>query len=83
MENCKDNIKTTVKRGKNQIEKEEAITNVYDEICDYLDILEKRIHIQQRTLACQSKALSDKLQRDHYLMDNAGLIRRYAKMIHL
>ena len=39
------------------------------------------IHIQLRVLAYQSKALSHMLKRDLYLMGNAGLIRRDAKMI--
>ena len=48
---------------------------------DFLENLDKRIPI--RTLACQSKALSNMLQRHLYLMGNAGLIRRDVKMIHL
>ena len=38
---------------------------------NYLEILEMRIHIQQRSLACQNKALLYMLQGDLYLMDNA------------
>ena len=48
-----------------------------------LDILDKRIHIEQRPLACQGKALSHMLQRDLYMIGNAGLIRRDVEMTHL
>ena len=51
--------------------------------CHYLDILNKRILIQQRALACQSKALAHILQRELYTMGNSILIRREAKMTHL
>ena len=57
--------------------------NGYEKTCDYLDITDNRTHIQQRTLACQSKALSHMLQRELYTMGNSVLIRREAKMTHL
>ena len=62
-----DSIKATVKRGKNKIQKganpERAIRNAYDKTCDCLEILDKRIHIQQRALTCQIKALPHMFQR--------------------
>ena len=62
MEKCQDSIKATVKRIKSQIQKganpEKAARHGYKKTCDYLDILNKRIPIQQRALACQNKALA-------------------------
>ena len=51
--------------------------------CDYVDILDKRIHIQQRALAYQSKALSYILQRELYTIGNSVLIRQDSEMFHL
>ena len=82
MEKCQDSIKATVKRIKSQILKganpEKAARNVYEKTCDYLDILNKRIFIQQRALACQSKALDHIFHREMYTMGNSVLIRREA-----
>ena len=73
--------------GQTQIKKnanfERATKNSYDKTCDYLDILDKRINIQQRALACQSKALSHMLPRELYTMGNSVLVRWEAEMIHL
>ena len=55
----------------------------YEKTCDYLHILNKRILIQQRALACQSKALAHILQREMYTMSNSILIRREPEMTHL
>ena len=55
----------------------------YDKTCDFLDVLDKRIHIKQRALACQTKALSDMLLRYIYVMGNACVIWRDAEMIYL
>ena len=86
IENCRDSINATATWGKNQIYKgadpKRAITNAYYKTCDYMDILDKRIHIQQRAVACQSKALSHMLKRDLHVKGNGGLIRRDAEMTH-
>ena len=62
MENCQDSIKATVKWIKNQIQEgirpDKAVRNCHEKTSDYLAILNKRILIQQRALACQCKALS-------------------------
>ena len=60
-----------------------AARNACDSNCDYLDILNKRIHIQQRALACQGKALSHMLQRDLYVMGSTDRIRRDMEMAQL
>ena len=52
----------------------------YDNACEYFDIMEKRILIQQRSLAALSKSLSHILQRVLYTMGNTGLLRREAEM---
>ena len=87
MEKCQDSIKATVRRNKRQLLKgpnpEKAARNGYGKTCDYLDILNKRILILQRALACQSKALAHILQRELYTMGNSILIRREAEMTHL
>ena len=83
MENYRDRIKTTPKQGKNKSKKgltQKGSAEMPMKKCKYLEILDKRIHIQQRALACQSKALSHVLQRDLYTMGNAGLIRKDAEM---
>ena len=62
MEKSQDSIKATIKRIKSQIQKganpEKAARHGYEKTCDNQEILNKRILIQQRALACQSKALS-------------------------
>ena len=87
MERCRDSIKSVIKKGKQQIQKgadpERTIRNTYDKARDYLDVLDNRIQIQQRALACQSKAMGHMLQRDLYIMGNTGLIRRDAEMTNL
>ena len=54
MENCRDSIKATAKQVKTQIQNgtnpEKAVETGYEKTCDYLYILNKRIHIQQRAL---------------------------------
>ena len=51
MEKCQNSIKSTVRRVKSQIQKganpEKAATHGYETTSDYLDILNKRILIQQ------------------------------------
>ena len=79
-EKCQDSIKATAKRIKNQIQKganpEKAARLGYEKTCDYLDILNKRILIQQR-------ALAHILQTELYTMGNSILIRQEAEMTHL
>ena len=45
------------------------------------DLMNKRILIQQRALACLSKSVAHILQRELYTMGNTGLLRREAEMI--
>ena len=45
-----------------------------------MDILDRRINIQQKAIACQSKALSHMLQMELYTMGNSVLIRREGEM---
>ena len=51
MEKCQDSIKSTAKKVKSQIQKganpEKATRCGYETTCDYLDVLNKRILIQQ------------------------------------
>ena len=72
MENCRDRIKAT-KWIKAQIQKgdnpQKAARNGYKTTCDYLDIMDKRIHIQQRASACQSQAFSHIFQREMYIRE--------------
>ena len=55
--NCREGIKATAKQVITPIQKvanpKNAARNGYENTCDYLDILNKRIYIQQRSLACQ------------------------------
>ena len=52
----------------------------YENACDYSEVLNKTILIQQRALACLSKSLAHILQRELYTMGNTGLLRRKAEM---
>ena len=72
MEKCQHSIKGTFKRVKSQIQKGDA--------CDYFEIMNKKILIQQRALACLSKSVSHILQRELYTMGNTGLLRREAEI---
>ena len=87
MDRCRDSIKSTVKKAKHQILKgadpERAIKNAYETTRDYMDIWDKRIQIQQRALACQSKAMTHMLRRNLHVMVCAGLMRRDAEMTNL
>ena len=84
MEKCQHSIKATFKRVKSQIQKganpERAVRHGYDNACDYFEIMNKRILIQQRALACLSKSVAHILQRELYTMSNTGLLRRKAEM---
>ena len=48
--------------------------------CGYFEVLNKRILIQQRALACRSKSLAHIFQRELYTMGNTGLLRWEAEM---
>ena len=84
MEKCHHSIKATFKRVKNQIQKgadpERAVRHGYDNACDYFEIMNKSILIQQRALACLSKSVAHILQRELYTMGNTGHLRREAEM---
>ena len=73
-----------MKKAKTQIFKgydpERAIRRAYESACDYYEIMEKRILIQQRGLACLSKSVAHILQRELYTIGNTGLLRREAEM---
>ena len=84
MEKCLHNSKATFKRVKTQILKganpDRAVRCGYENACDYFDLMNKRILIQQRALACLSKSVAHILQRELYTMGNTGLMRREAEM---
>ena len=84
MQKCQHSLKATFKRVKSQIQKganpEKAARHGYELACDYFEILNKRILIQQRALACLSKSVAHILQRELYTMGNTGLLRREAEM---
>ena len=84
VEKCQHSLKATFKRVKTQIQKganpDRAARPCYDEACDYFDIMNKRILIQQRALACLSKCLAHIIQRELYTMGNTGLLRCVAEM---
>ena len=48
-----------------------------------MDIWDKRIQIQQRALACQSKVMTHMLRQNLHVMVCAGLMRRDAEMTNL
>ena len=68
MEKCQHIIKATFKRVKSQFQKgadpERAVRRGYDNACDYFEIMNKRILIQQRALAYLSKSVAHILQRE-------------------
>ena len=85
MEKCQPSLKTTFKRVKSQNQKgpnpEKAAKHCYEHACEYFEILNKRILIQQRAFACQSKSVAHILQRELYTMGgNTGLLRWKAEM---
>ena len=84
MEKCKHSLKATFKRVKSQIQKganpEKAARRGYEHACEYFEIINKRILIQQRGLAYLSKSVAHILQRELYTMGNTGLLRRKAEM---
>ena len=76
--------RSSYRKTKNQIldgaDPRKLIKRGYQNACDYFDIMEKRIFIQQRALACLSKSVAHILQRELYTMGNTGLLRREAEM---
>ena len=84
MEKYQHSLKSTFKMVKNQIQKganpEKAARHDYDNTCDYFEVLNKTILIQERALACLSKSLAHILLRELYTMGNTGLLRREAEM---
>ena len=84
LEKCQHSLKSSFKKVKSQIQKganpEKAARHGYEEACEYLEIWNKTILIQQRALACLSKSLAHILQRELYTMGNTGLLRREAEM---
>ena len=84
MEKCQHSLKSTFEKVKTQIQKganpEKAARLGYDNACNYFEILNKTILLQQRALACLSKSLTHILQRKLYTMGNTGLLRREAEM---
>ena len=84
LKKCQHSLKATFKKVKSQIQKganpERTARHGYDDACEYLDVMNKRILIQQRALACLSKSVGNILQRELYTMGNTGLLRREAEM---
>ena len=76
--------RSSLRKTKNQIlngvDPRKLIKRGYQNVCDYFDIMEKRILIQQRALACLSKSVAHILQRELYTMGNTGLLQREAEM---
>ena len=72
MEKCQHSLKATFKRVKSQIQKganhEKTARLGYEHACEYYEIMNKRIFIQQRALACLSKSVAHILQRELYTM---------------
>ena len=84
LEKCQHSLKSTFKRVKSQIQKganpEKAVKRGYEQACEYLDLWNKTVLIQHRSLTCLSKSLAHILQRALYTMGNTGLLRREAEM---
>ena len=80
MEKCQHGIKATFKTDESQIQKGADPERGYEHACDYIEIMNKRILIQQRALPCLSKSVAYILQRELYTMGNTGLLRRQAEI---
>ena len=84
LEKCQHSLKSTFKRIKSQIQKganpEKTAKCGYEQACEYLDICNKTVLIQQRALTCLSKSLAHTLQTELYNMGNTGLLRCEAEM---
>ena len=83
LEKCQHSLKSSFKKVKSQIQKgvnlEKAARLGYEEVCEYLEIWNKTILIQQRGLAFLSKSLTNIPLRELYTMGNTGLLRHEAK----
>ena len=70
VEKCQHSLKATFKRVKSQIQKganpEKAAGRGYQHACDNFEIINKRILIPQRALACLSKSVAHILPRALY-----------------
>ena len=66
LEKCQQSLKATFKKVKSQIQKgpnpERTARHGYENACEYFDIMNKRIIIQQRALAYLSKPVAHILQ---------------------
>ena len=84
LEKCQHSLKSLFKKVKFQIQKganpEKAARRGYKEACEYLEIWNKTILIQQTALAYLSKSLAHIFQREVYTMGNNGLLRCEAEM---
>ena len=84
LEKCQYSLELTFNKVKSQIRKgadpEKAAKRGYEEACEYLDLWNQTVLIQDRALTCLSKSLAHILQRELYSMDNTGLLRREAEM---
>ena len=82
MEKCLHSAKATFKRVRNQILKGADPERAARRGCGnaYFELMNKRILIQQRALACLSKSVAHIVQRELYTMGNTGLLRREAEM---
>ena len=84
LEKCQHSLKSSVKKIKTQIQKganpEKAARRGYEQACEYLEIWNKTILIQQRAPACLSKSVAHILQRELYTMGNTCLLRRKAEI---
>ena len=84
MEKCLHSAKATFKRVRNQIQKgadpERAARRGYENACDYFELMNKKILIQQRALAYLSKSVAHILQTELFTMGNTGLLRREAEI---
>ena len=84
LEKCQHSLKSSFKKVKSQIQKganpEKAARCGCEEVCEYLELWNKTILIQQRALVCLSKSLAHVLQRELYTMGNTGLLSREAEM---
>ena len=62
LEKCRHSLKATFKKVKSQIQKganpERAARRGYDDACEYLDIMNKRILIQQRAYSLPKQICS-------------------------
>ena len=77
LEKCQYSLKSTFKKVKSQIRKgadpEKAAKRGYEAACEYLDLWNKTLLIQHRSLTCLSKSLAHILQRELYSMGNTSL----------